>query len=397
MVVFLCSSLCYSIALKVLFNACSKPGKDYKVPYDKWTKLDLISAVATLVGFPLILQTSPADMMKEEVKDFLDYITLTLILLQWTRFYMFFLMISELSKMMLTFIAMVADTIAFMFIVIAYLIIVSAMFTTIFQDLDPSYATFKISIRTLFDGLMASYGYKNFGGLEKEYLHMIMLILHIGMANILMLNYLIAILSDAYSRMLDRGKFLFKVYLYQYCERYMVGLKNKEFGQLVLHPAPICALNFPLVLFVIIPGIPDKAKQLCGEYFALLMFWLENIIWLLVFMAYEVALSPLVYLKNIFVVGWATQGLLQKVWHIVAWLFLGPILLIYFILRDMNYMFRILCEHQGCRIAAGLGDALPQTKIDVSEQVQRFNEARNIAILKYLEVKRQINGEEPDD
>ena len=53
-------------------------------------------------------------------------------LLQWTRFYMFFLMISELSKMLLTFIAMVIDTIAFMFLVIAYLIIVSAIFTTMF-------------------------------------------------------------------------------------------------------------------------------------------------------------------------------------------------------------------------------------------------------------------------
>lgn len=131
-ILFLCCSLCYSVSLKVLFNAFSKPGKDYKVPIDYWTKLDLISAVATLVGFPLILQTDPVGMMAKETKDILDYITLTLILLQWTRFYMFFLMISELSKMILTFIAMVIDTIAFMFIVIAYLIIMSAIFTTMF-------------------------------------------------------------------------------------------------------------------------------------------------------------------------------------------------------------------------------------------------------------------------
>lgn len=73
---------------------------------------------------------------------------------------MFFLMIEELSKMILTFIAMVIDTIAFMFIVGAYLIIASAIFTTVFQDCqNNSYATFKVSLRTLFDGLMASYGF----------------------------------------------------------------------------------------------------------------------------------------------------------------------------------------------------------------------------------------------
>lgn len=51
-----------------------------------------------------------------------------------------------------------------------------------------------------------------------------MLILHVMISNILMLNYLIAILSESYATMLDKGIFLYKVYLYQYCERYMVGL-----------------------------------------------------------------------------------------------------------------------------------------------------------------------------
>ena len=211
-ILFLCGSLCYSVSLKVLFNALAPPGKDFKVPIDRWTKLDLISAVATLVGFPFILQTEPVGMMTKGTKDGLDYIVLVLILLQWTRFYMFFLMISELSKMILTFIAMVIDTIAFMFIVIAYLIVAAAIFTTMFQDINPIYVDFKTSLRTLFDGLMAGYSYKGFG--DKETLHMLMLILHICLSNILMLNYLIAILSDSYSHMLDKGKFLYKVYLY---------------------------------------------------------------------------------------------------------------------------------------------------------------------------------------
>ena len=138
-------------------------------------------------------------------------------------------MISELSKMILTFIAMVIDTMSFFFIVISYLIVASAIFTTIFQDINTSlYGNFTISLRTMFDGLMGSYGYKGFG--EYEMLHMIMLWTHIFISNILLLNYLIAILSESYVRMLDKGIFLYKVLIYQYCERYMVGLANKKYG-----------------------------------------------------------------------------------------------------------------------------------------------------------------------
>ena len=304
-ILFLCGSLCYSIALKLLFNTCAKPGKDYRVPIDRWSQFDLMSAVATLVVFPFILQSTPEDMMSKEVKDLLDYLMLVLILLQWCRFYLFFLMISELSKMILTFIAMVIDTIAFMFLVISYLIIVAAIFTTMFQDINPAvYGSFAISLRTMFDGLMAGYSYKGFG--DKEMLHMMMLILHVMLSNILLLNYLVAILSQSYSEMLDKGKFLYKVYLYQYCERYMVGLANPTFGQLVVHPAPILVLNFPILLFALIPRIPDWFLEKISHYFALFMFWLENIFWLGLFVLYEFLLTPFVYFKNIFVVAWAT-------------------------------------------------------------------------------------------
>ena len=59
---------------------------------------------------------------------------------------------------------------------------------------------------------------------------MLMLWVHVFMSHILLLNYLIAILSESYNVMQESGIFLYKVYLYQYCERYMVGLANDKFG-----------------------------------------------------------------------------------------------------------------------------------------------------------------------
>ena len=132
-IVFLCGAMLYSVSLKILFNTCEKgAGKNLRVPIDRWSKFDIVTALITLLGFLYIIQSPPVDFVTKEKKDMLDYLMLVMIMCNWGRFYLFFLMISELSKMLLTFIAMVIDTMAFMFIVASYLIVVSAIFTTVF-------------------------------------------------------------------------------------------------------------------------------------------------------------------------------------------------------------------------------------------------------------------------
>ena len=193
-ILILCGSLCYSVALKLLFNTCAKAGKDFRVPIDRWALLDLISAVFTLFTFPYILAYAPEDIATPHLKKQLDLVVLVMVVLQWGRFYLFFLMIAQLSKMLLTFIAMVIDTIPFIFLVMSYLIISSAIFTTLFQDVNPTmYKDFETTMRTLFDGLMGVFLYKGFG--EKEWFHTIFIALHVLLSSILLLNYLVAILS----------------------------------------------------------------------------------------------------------------------------------------------------------------------------------------------------------
>ena len=56
-------------------------GRDKKVPIDIWTKFDLISAIATITGFVILLRMKPIDYMTKETKDLLDYMMLTVIVL----------------------------------------------------------------------------------------------------------------------------------------------------------------------------------------------------------------------------------------------------------------------------------------------------------------------------
>ena len=87
----------------------------------------------------------------------------------------------------------------------------------------------------------------------------------------------------------------------------------------------------------------------------------------------------------------------MTIWNTVAWIFSGPVILVFFVLRDFWYMFRILTMHMGCRTAAGLQDELPQAEVDDDEEVRCCNEARKIVIRKYLEVKKAMKGDMEDD
>ena len=74
----------------------------------------------------------------------------------------------------------------------------------------------------------------------------------------------------------------------------------------------------------------------------------------------------------------------------MAWLFSGPIFLVFFVLRDIWYMFYILSKHQGCRKALKIEEVSFGVVRDEADEVQRFNEARIVAIQKYMAVKLEI-------
>lgn len=81
----------------------------------------------------------------------------------------------------------------------------------------------------------------------------------------------------------------------------------------MIHPAPLVVLNFPLFIVTLLASIPKMPDSFAITFlsrtsyvFAILMFWLENIVWIGMFLLYEAMLSPFVYFKNLFVVAWAT-------------------------------------------------------------------------------------------
>lgn len=81
MVFFLSGSLLYSTALKIFFNVKANTGVNNRVPYDRWTKLDTVSALLTIIGFPFIVNLVPEHFVVRSSKDLVDMLMLAIITL----------------------------------------------------------------------------------------------------------------------------------------------------------------------------------------------------------------------------------------------------------------------------------------------------------------------------
>ena len=84
------------------------------------------------------------------------------------------------------------------------------------------------------------------------------------MSYVLQLNFMIAILSNTYEAMLERGSFRFKCSLFEYCERYMIAFDEIDsqkggYGELVIHPPIINLFCMVLLPFIFCKPLMIKA------------------------------------------------------------------------------------------------------------------------------------------
>ena len=208
--------------------------------------MDTIHGVLNLTAILLLLNLNAESYFENvtgsiTVKDLVDYFILAVLVSAWFRFFFYFLVIEQISKLLLTLYKMIADTMAFVFIVACVILVMASIFTTLYQDYNQDhYASLRLSIVTLFDAAMAVYSYDNMG--RREQSHTYLMIFITFFFNVLLMNYIIAILSTTYQNQREAGIFNYKTSLYKYCERYINGFRSR-IGELVIHPPPISVLT----------------------------------------------------------------------------------------------------------------------------------------------------------
>lgn len=205
------------------------------------------------------------------------------------------------------------------------------------------------SLKTMYNAAMGVYDYNGMGTLEFQF--SVLQIIHIFLSNILLLNFLIAILSFTYDKMQMISIFKYKVNVYQYSERYLAAFTDEEYSEIALHPPPVSLLSALLVVLLVL--FRPWAKHI-NKYFSYLIFWLENLILGLIFFIYEILISPIVYGRILLNLVACNQGLFTVISYVLTWIFFGAILTFIIVLKDIRNLFKILKMHEGCRHAMGL-------------------------------------------
>ena len=172
------------------------------------------------------------------------------------------------------------------------------------------------------------------------------MIFHVFFSNILLMNYLIAILSTTYENMKETGIFRYKVNLYQYCERYMIAFSDKAYGEIVLHAPPLSYLSILMVPFLFC----EKAIFYVAKSFSYIMFWTENLVFLIAYFLFEILILPLTYLKVWYNIFRTSMGVLKLILNCIVWAIIGIFMMVWLLFSDLVNLFRILCFHQGCRV-----------------------------------------------
>jgi hypothetical protein len=331
------ASLFFHIVAKIVFNLTA----EIKMVTDKWTLIDMISCFSNIYSFNIIGNASAETIIESETKQVLDYYVIAVTIFSWIRFFSYFLVIREISKLLMTLFQMLLDTVGFILIVFCYLCIVATIFTTLFSHLNPgSYGSVTLSGRTLFEALLAEFDYEDDDPAFRTSFSILMMI-HIFISNIFLLNYLIAIISTVYTNMIDIGEFSYKRNKYEFIEKYSIAMLDQwGYSELVVHPPP---LNF-LTIFLAPFAIKKTTMKKASKGFAVTVFWTENVVYMILFLMYEIVQIPWIFIRVIYNI-FKLSTYLQMVPYIVMWLFVGPVMLIFGVFKDFFFYLKILCDY----------------------------------------------------
>ncbi len=168
------------------------------------------------------------------------------------------------------------------------------------------------------------------------------MIFHTLMSNIFMLNYLIAILTTVYEEMLQQGDFAYKSNKYMYIERFFIPLQDQwGYTELVVHPAPMNYISSILLLTVFDDGLMRRSSEIVSK----LIFWIENIYYVLEMLLIELVLAPFIYCRLIInIIRTTTIG--NAIILLTCWILLGPFFLVFCIFNDMYFYSKILCDYR---------------------------------------------------
>jgi len=328
--------LLYSVLMRVVFNFITV----HKISIDLWTTCDLITGVVNLVALG-ILQTyePPSTELYTQTHYNISFYMIAVIITNWARFFILFLIHSRVSPMISGLVHMISATLYFLCVLALYIFAASIVFYTLYVKSCPSkYADFWISLRSTFDDLFSNWDYECVT--DRAVSFSIITIIHSLIASILLLNYLIAILSDTFAQVKDNSMYHYKSNLLAYLARFSKPLSNMPVGFITLYPTPFNGISI-----LTIPFLPFSCGKCVVEFFAHVIFWIENIFLLALYCVYFAILNPFVYFKVLFSIISSPSPILKRLATSLFWIAFSPFILLYLCVLDAVNFIRTLVRN----------------------------------------------------
>ena len=148
------------IPQRVLFNLLKKNKDKLPIPFDSFLIRDIVFAASVLMVYIVVLIFGEKMATSKDQRLIITVITVFSCVCGLTKLFLMFLCIEEMSILLQTMFAMLADTMPVLSVLASYFIIFVQVSLTLYTDLQPDYYNMTINAtRWSFDGFLGTYDF----------------------------------------------------------------------------------------------------------------------------------------------------------------------------------------------------------------------------------------------
>ena len=283
----------------------------------------------------------------------------------WIRFLLIMIATKRLGPFLYMIYDIMKQMITFYFLFACFTIWFAAVFTALFsmegpttynpdgtiQSINSSYSDFFTSFRSLYTFALAPSGFATFG--SKQILGGLLLGLYLIITNIILLNLFIALFASVYEGIRDKMESTYRSVVILNYEKWKW---DENYGLFALLPCPfsiVCLIISPFLIYSDNPNV--FTQKYSKKLYAILLGSIQFLIFLLI----SILAIPQTYLlgwyyypytqasRKVSINQYELQDYKYSYLKFLLWIFCGPFILMYYIVRDSRSFWEIVfIEHE---------------------------------------------------
>ena len=269
-------------------------------------------------------------------------------LLVWVRVCGILLVFKEMGPVIRMISSMAGLLVKYLIIIVIFIAWCATVFTVIFNRYSHQFIDFSTSIITLFGGFLNHFDVTDFEPKQRAF-GSVLFMAYICVAGVLLINLLIAVLSNVYDKMAKVVDALYRSELIQYYKLYKW---DNQYGYLMFLTPPFSIINYVTIIaeHLLFCG---NDKKLFNEYvtrFYYIVFYYPFI--MAAFMLYSLLLIPICLIKGfIIMIQYENSLKILRIFKIIncfRWIITGGFYLVYVYIRDIvQCVYYVFKEAEG--------------------------------------------------